>query len=197
MPRHIQRGDQFSSDPGDSVLAAEIAAVQSLVTDLASPTRRIAIVTYSDTDPATNHPGAESATGSIDELIEALERVHDAGSSGGGQFSVGMKRAVDALLHSSPRSDDPRRIVLFVADSPEPRFRSSSGKPSRADASMGEEAQRAIDASIVFNTFGLDEAAEVALPHHLARIAGVTGGSFTRVRDAGFLHCQLFNSLFR
>ena len=78
-----------------------------------------------------------------------------------------------------------RKVALFMSVSPEPR----AGKAR--EPAMSNAARLAIDKGVVFNTFGLGEAAATSTPTSLSRIAGATGGSYRPVSDASTLYCQL------
>ena len=182
-----------STDPGDSLLAVQVAAARALVAGVASPIRRFSVVAYSSPERG---PGAGSPTvGNAASLDASFDAILEAGSGGGGQFSHGMNLAVESLLASAPRRDSPRRLVLFVSDGPEPSFRAASGERRRLDPAMRGAAEQALGASIAFHTLGIGEAAEAKLPHQLARIAGATGGRFRAVPDPSILHCAFFAAL--
>lgn len=203
------RDDAFDPDPkakGDSLLAAQVRAAKALAPHLGVLPVRLAIVVFSaaDAPPAVEGRGASRTPGAVvvaeltDDaaaLERALDAVFSAGSAGGSRFSVGMRAAIDTFSYDAPKRADARRVVLFLADSPHPRFVDDEGRQKIVDPPMQDAAQAAIAGSIVFYTFGLGEASHVEPPHTLSRVAGATGGRYVAIRNPSTLHCSLLATL--
>lgn len=198
------------TDREDSLLAAQVAAVRSLVRAATPLGSRFSIVTYAGQTgnmsvQRTHHVARRHAVIQSDltadpvELEIALARVLADGSAGGSDFAAGMRRALETLEETPPERTGTRRFILFLSNStypvlPQPyplvRF------PEK-DHLIKVLAIRAIRAGIWIDTFGLGEAVDKPTPNTLTRIAGATGGVYTGVRDAGRLHCDLLAALAR
>jgi hypothetical protein len=195
------------TDPGDSLLAAEIAGIRSLLLETAELDVRFSIVTFSGSyDPTprqrTKHIVRDcdaavrsKLTDDVGALEDALERVLGRGSTGYTDFAAGMRQAVRTLADEPPPTRSSRRFVLFISDSTTPILIGGNERILRLDPLMEEVAREAIDSRIVFNTFGLGEAAGAAPPHTLSRIATATGGTYRAVEDPTKLACHLLDSL--
>ena len=200
---HFKAG---STDPEDSWLYAEVRAARAVVDELAGGDVRFSIVAFSGITPhatkptKTEHAVIEAPlTGNSADLEAALGRVLDAGSQGHTRFSAGMNLANQTLTEgSAPRKK--RRIVLFISESPDPSIpktasSSVSGASGTFDPAMKDAALAAVDAHIVYHTFGLGGAADAPDPHALGRIGKATGGRFHPVPDALSLHCKMAQAL--
>jgi hypothetical protein len=195
------------TDPDDSMLASEVAAVYSLLALLPERDLRLAIVGFSG-----RREVAEQASVVVREreavvharltsdpfaLGEALRRVLRKGSRGNTDFAAAIRRSLRALP-----DDGRRRVVLMISDSPEPVLPIPSHPSYRAlrpfdgsDPDLQPVARQAIRSRVVVHTIGLGEAADTDPPHTLSRLAGATGGSYTSVSDPARLHCALLDSL--
>jgi hypothetical protein len=198
------------TDPADSLLAAQVTAVRSLLRNVDWRDARFSIVVFYGRleQPAIEQPGivvADQAviaaplthvTTDLPALESALDRVLARGSFGTTQFSAGMRRALVTLTDSPPSAAEPRRAVLLISDSPHPAMIAASEERSlRGDPLMKVAARKAIHEGIRFHTFGLAKAATAPTPHSLSRIAGATGGTFRPVPDPENLHCYLLRAL--
>jgi len=188
-----------ASDPGDSILAAQVAAARHLVAHYAGGNSRFSLIAYSGRNP---HDPSRRASDSFVEsqlstdplaLDAALDRVQAHGSRGAKLFSAGMTAAIETLTAAAPANS--RKVVLFISESAYPIVLSSKDDPQRADPRMQTAAQSAIDAKIVFHTFGVGEAASTQEPHTLSWIAGATGGKYHPVADARQLGCSVASAL--
>ncbi|MGH0030760.1 MAG: vWA domain-containing protein [Myxococcota bacterium] len=207
--------DGGTSDPLDSRLAAQVAAVRTLVDALADADLRVAIVTMrgrtdSPTEgretPLVNWQQGRIRTGLTDDAAR-VERALDAAIAERGQgrtdFSAGLRLAVRALVEG-PEAEPPRRRAVFLlSDSADPIVdvayplnhpRLLSGGVQRMDHTMREAARDAIDAGAPVHTFGIG-LPPTQEPNALTRIAGATGGRYHAVEDPGRLHCHLIAAL--
>ncbi len=206
------------TDRADSLLAAQVAGIKSVVADNRLHDLRISIVSFSGKDRFDDPGSAErfpeailrvELTSDSRELGAALDRVLKTGSRGTSNFAAAMRRSLESLDVGWGRvpADGRRRVVLLLADSPTPIlpgptqyfYRTPEGDPHgpvvRTDPHMAVAAKRAIRSHVVINTFGLGEAADANLPHTLSRVAGATGGKFHAVKDPTVLHCKLMSAL--
>jgi hypothetical protein len=211
------RGDRMT-DPADSLLAAQVAGIHSVVADSGLHDLRISIVSFSGRDRFDDPVSAErfpdailraKLTSDTRELEAALDRVFKRGSRGTSNFAAAMRRSLESLDVGWSRApaDGRRRMVLLLADSPTPIlpgptqyiYRTLEGDPHgpvvRTDPHMAYAAKRAIRSHVVINTFGLGEAAHADPPHMLSHVAGATGGRYRAVKDPTRLHCELMSAL--
>lgn len=195
------------TDPGDSLLAAQIAAVDALLGTAAGLDVRFAIVTFSGSYQPT--PGQKlkhivldsqaairsELTGDIEALQQTLRQVLAQEGTGYTDFTAGMKRSIQTLAGGPAPSRSARRRVLFISDSATPILIGGDENLRRLDQRMKEAAVAALGAGIAFDTFGIGTASESEPPHVLSRIAGATGGRFHAVPDPAALPCRLVTAL--
>jgi Mg-chelatase subunit ChlD len=195
------------TDPGDSLLAAQIAGITSLVREARGLDVRFSIVSFSGSyTPAPRRSPMyivsrseakirSGLTGDTEALEGTLQQLLASGSNGQTSFRAGMQRSVQALSTESPSPRDARRKVLLISDSSTPIRLEKNEALRRLDHSMKRVASWAIAAGIPIDTFAIGPAARVAPPHTLSRIAGATGGRFRAVTDPKLLACHLIASL--
>jgi hypothetical protein len=195
------------TDRDDSLLAAELAAVEALIEVTRLGGMRFAIVSYSGRDdfplddPVTQRVRREDARLEADltedpaQLGRALERVAQRGSDGASSFSPAMRLAVRTLRASGEADPARLRRVLFLADSPTPVRYAPMQRIARDDSRMEVEAIRAIEAGISFHSFGIGPGMNGEPSHALAQIAGATGGSYRSVPDPRQLYCEMLAAL--
>ena len=211
------RGDEMT-DRADSLLAAQVAGIKSLVADSGRHDLRFSIVSFSGKDRFDDPVSAErfpdailraELTSDSRELEASLDRVLKSGSRGTSNFAAAMRRSLESLDVGWGRApaDGRRRVVFLLADSPTPIlpgptqyiYRTPEGDPHgpvvRTDPHIAAAAKRAIRSHVVINTFGLGEAADADPPHILSRVAGATGGRYRAVKDPAVLHCKLMSAL--
>ncbi len=210
--------DGVMTDRADSLLAAQVAGIKSVVADSGLHDLRFSIISFSGKDRFDDPVSAErfpdailrgELTSDSRELEATLDRVLKGGSRGTSNFAAAMRRSLEALDVGWSRApaDGRRRVVLLLADSPAPVlpgptqyfYRTLAGNPNgpfvRTDPHMAVAAKRAIRSHVVINTFGIGEAADADPPHMLSRVAGATGGQYRAVKDPTELHCKLMSAL--
>jgi len=192
--------DLLSTDPGDSVLAAEVAAGRALLSALESEGRiRVGIVSFSgEMNPAT---GARSRFDQQDAWLDlpltadraqahaALGNILARGPYGGTNFAAGLRLAVTELAGLSGARSEPRpmakKVVLFLTDGL-PTFPIGSG--SVADAGDTEAALNAArlahKARVTVNTYALGPNA-LTNPIAATEVARITLGTFLPVQNPG------------
>jgi len=190
-----------STDPGDSLLAAQISGAKDLVSHYADGGIGFSIVAYSGVSPKNPKrravdffvvsPLSHDATA----LRGALDGLLAYGSKGGLVFSAGMLGALGTLDTEVAPGKPPRKLVLFMSSQAYPSVLSRKGSRAHADPRMQEAARDATDASVRFYTFGLGEAASTNEPHTLSQIAGATGGKYQSVPNTSNLACRLAAAL--
>lgn len=191
--------DTKNTDPGDSVLAAQVTAARSLLGGLESDRIRVGVVSFSgEMDPTT---GRRASPDQIDAIVEqplssdyasvrrALEAVLLRGPHGGTNMEAGIKAALRELAGLSGARSVPqkgaRKVILLLTD----------GKPSLPFGKGSVEDQEDIDATIdagllaraagiTVNVYGLGPQA-IDYPIAATEVARVTGGLYTPVRRPG------------
>ena len=187
----VPLGPLGSTDPDDTVLAAEVAAARALVMQLAQPLARIGVVSFSGaSDSRTGlrlRAGQEDAwlaaplSRDRDATTVALDRILEEGPHGATNFEAGIRTATDALLAAKGTPAD--RAIVFLTD----------GLPSfpvgRADVSDPGDTERALaaaedaaEAGVRIHAFALGADA-VAAPDAAVGIARRTGGTFTALPE--------------
>lgn len=182
-----------STDAGDSILSAEVAAARQFLSRLDARRTRVALVTFAGEDLGDGNfevPSRDSAitevglTHEYRDVEKALLRVLRRGPSGLTHMAAGVDQATIELLglrgaysKTDPRSD---KLVVFLTDGQPVMPRAG---PTQA---VLRAAQRAKKAGVRFYTFGIGEEA-LAGPLAITQLADLTGGTFTPVREAGRL----------
>lgn len=192
-PLGFGRGESRSSDPGDSILAAEVAAARRLLTLVDRRLTRVTVVTFSGRTPGSPigqvHGRAartrEPLTPDYDRIERVLDRILAEDPVGGTNMAAGIQQATLELLgmdgaRSSPDPES-RKLVLFFTDGQPTRPHDSPADNVRA---VLEAAAQARLATVRIYSFALGPE---ALDGPIASIdmAALTGGSFVPVRNAG------------
>lgn len=189
-----------STDPGDSILAAEVKAADSLIASLEKGGRiRVGIITFSgEMDPDT---GKRKRYDQQDAWLEVpltsdfaaararLPAILARGPFGGTNFAAGLRLAVTELAglsgaRSQPRPDA-KRVVLFLTDGL-PTFPIGTGSvsdPGDTEAAL-TAARLAHKAGITINSYALGPNA-LTNPFAATEIARITLGTYLPVRNPG------------
>jgi hypothetical protein len=173
------------SSSGDSVLAAEIAAVRTMLDQLDPRSTRVGIVSFDgDHDPMT--PDAFTVvplTSRYAKVRRGLDELMDQGPRGMTNMVSGIDRAMIELFgftgaYSETR-EDARHVIVFLTD----------GIPTlpltgrRENARMAiARAMKAAQLEIRIDTFAIGEEA-IREPVVAVEMARVTNGIFTPVRE--------------
>ena len=205
-----------TSDRGDSMLAAQVAAVRSVLRSVRHRDARFSIVSYAglrrfpDREPSMRLVSSREAalhadmTERIDDAEAALDRVLAGGSRGNTDFSAALLVALRTHAEAREAGTPRRKLVLLISDSPTPivaharhAFVRSDPFLSYPSARLLTAVRRARRAGVSVHTFGVGEAATAEPPHTLSVIARTTGGTHHAVRDPARLHCALLEVLSR
>ncbi len=191
--------DVVCSDPGDTILAAEIKAAHLLLESVSPPRTRIGIITFSgEVDMETGERKSSSQQDAVvriplsddfDEVGATLDEIFEEGPHGATNFSAAIQLAVRELVGLSGARSQPRRnakkVMQFLTDGV-PTF--PFGRGDRADA---EDTEAAINAArlarragLTINSFALGRHA-LSTPVATMEIARLTGGAYTPVRNPG------------
>jgi len=188
-----------NTDPGDSILAAEISAAKALLTTLDPKRIRVGVISFAgEMNPATGYRvrfDQQDAwvevplTHDFATVYSALEGIVARGPNGGTNFAAGIRLAVTELAALSGARSTPRanakKVVLFLTDGL-PTFPIGSGstaEPGDTEAALNA-ARLAHKAGININTYALGPAA-LTNPIAATEIARITLGTFMPVQNPG------------
>ncbi len=174
-----------NSDRGDSVLAAEIAAVETLLDQLDPRTTRVGVVYFSgDLDPLT--PDATTMvplTTNFHQVRRGLQEILKYGPHGRTNMLAGVRIGTIELLGGrsaySERRPNARKIMIFLTDGA-PTLPMQSSPNQNARMAIGA-AKKAARADIRIDTYAIGELA-LKEPAVVVEMAHVTQGVFTPVR---------------
>ena len=169
----------------DSILAAELAAVESLVSTFDPRTTRVGVVSFSGGD----HPGGDSAmvdvplTSSYARVRAGLREIQLSGPDGWTNLYAGLRIARGEVSggresESKPRPGAQRHVVLLTDGYPLVPYESperSAGRAIKLAERMGRERIRV-------DTYAIGPDA-TDQPRAALRVARASGGRFTAVRD--------------
>jgi Mg-chelatase subunit ChlD len=192
--------DVVSTDPHDTILAAEVAAGQALIASLAGAGRfRVGVISFSgEMNPVTGERASYDQqdawleiplTGDLAAAKAALGRILARGPNGATNFAAGLRLAVQELAGLSGAKSQPRpaakKVVLFLTDGL-PTFPIGSGSaPDAGDTEAALNAARlAHKAGITVNTYALGPNA-LTNPIAATEIARITLGNFLAVQNPG------------
>jgi len=189
-----------STDPGDTILAAEVAAADALISSLEPGGRvRVGIISFSgEMNPDTGHRKRYDQqdawlevplTSDFEAARARLPTILARGPYGGTNFAAGMRLAITELAglsgaRSQPRPDA-RKVVLFLTDGL-PTFPIGAGSvadPGDTEAAL-TAARLAHRAGITVNTYSLGPNA-LTNPFAATEIARITVGTFMPVQNPG------------
>jgi len=189
------------TDPGDSILAAEIAAARELLRGLDPRSTRVALVTFSGEVPGDERwsflgepfarlfssPAAvtlEPLTSDYSRIERALDEMASREPEGGTNMAAGVDRAIAELLGSSggqakSRADSHKLVFFFTDGWP------TLPHDTRDEAANVRElllaAERASASDVRIHSFAIGREA-LSGPVAALEMAQLTGGLFTPVR---------------
>ncbi len=174
-----------STDRGDNILAAEIAAVETMMSQLDPRTTRVGIVTFSgDPDPFT--PDAETwlpLTSDYGRAHRQLREIQDTGPYGRTNMVSGVNLGTIELLGTesaySERREGAKRIMIFLTDGT-PTL-PLDGAPNQNARMAIQKAKKAARHGIRIDTYAIGPDA-LSQPVVAVEMAHVTQGVFTPVR---------------
>jgi hypothetical protein len=163
------------SDPGDSVLDAELAAVAELVERLDPRRSRIALVSFSDRARVRAPLGATR-----EQLASVLRELDGDFGAGATHLAEATRLATRVLLQGGGEDRSPERVLLLLSD-----VRPTMPPPAeRAAAEALAAAAEAGDADVRISTFALGPRVP-GEPDVYARMAARSGGEHVQVARAG------------
>jgi Mg-chelatase subunit ChlD len=175
-----------NSDRGDSVLAAEIAAVETMLEQLDPRTTRVGVVYFSgDLDPLTPDAATQvPLTTNFDNVRKGLYEILRYGPHGRTNMLAGVNIGTIELLGTasafSERRPKARKIMIFLTDgTPTLPMESSPNQNMRMAIRAAKKAARH---DIRIDTYAIGERA-LSQPVVAVEMAHVTQGVFTPVRN--------------
>jgi hypothetical protein len=187
-------------DPGDSILAAEVAAARGLLWELDPRNTRVALVTFagelgiipdrilpsSATPPAVTR---EPLTRKFRRIERALEEVLAEKPAGVTHMAAGVDQATRELLGQTGARSKPdpasEKVIFFLTDG-QPTLPYGPGKDAENVGAVLEAAERARVAGIRVHAFAIGPEA-LAGPVATVELAARTQGYFIPVRAPGDL----------
>jgi hypothetical protein len=191
--------DMQSTDPDDTILAAEVKAAQALLENLDPQRVRVGVISFSgEMNPQT---GERMRYDQQDAWLEvpltknrerasaAVRAILARGPHGGTNFAAGVRLAVRELAALSgavsTRREGTKKVILFLTDGL-PTFPIGTGSvPDPGDTEAALSAARlAHKAGITINTYALGPNA-LTNPLAATEMARITRGNFLPVRNPG------------
>jgi hypothetical protein len=192
----VRRGEKFlsilgrvlplpNSDDGDSILAAEVLAVRTLVGQLDPRTTRVGLVAFSgDNDALTPDAYTEvPLTTDYSKIDRGLDSLQRRGPKGLTNMVSAVSTATIELLGSqsaySTKREGSKRVIMFLTDG-QPTLPLENSQLQNAKMAI-QQAVRAAKADVRIDTFAIGEEA-LSEPVVVVEMARVTSGVFTPVR---------------
>jgi hypothetical protein len=192
--------DVGSTDPGDSILAAEVAAARQLLRGFDPRSTRVGVVVFSGDPPDTQgglflrgqrSPAVtlEALTNDYARVAQALDDILARDPEGSTHMAAGVDQATIELLglRGALSSTDPRseKVVLFFTDG-QPTLPYGPGFEADNVRAVLRAANRADRAEIRIHSFAIGPDA-LEGPVATVEMASRTDGFFTPVRHPGDL----------
>ena len=191
--------DMQSTDPDDTILAAEVRAASALVDSLEAERVRVGVISFSgEMNPMTGermrHDQQDAwlevpLTANRGRVKAAVRAILARGPHGGTNFAAGVRLGVRELAGLSGALSEPRpqakKVILFLTDGL-PTFPIGTGSsPDPGDTEAALSAARlAHKAGITVNTYALGPNA-LTNPIAATEMARITLGNFLPVRNPG------------
>ena len=193
--------DAAGDDPGDSILAAEVAAARRLLHELDPRNTRVALITFAGElepvpsrffFPSSAEPPAttrEPLTRKFRRIERALDDLLASKPSGVTHMAAGVDQATRELLGQpgARSTPDPRseKVMLFLTDG-QPTLPYGPGKDAENVRAVLDAAERARAGGIRVHSFAIGPEA-LAGPIAMVELAARTQGYFVPVREPGDL----------
>jgi hypothetical protein len=182
-----------STDEGDSVLAAEVAAARQILRDFDPRTTRVAVVTFAGGDgeketgpPALTRQPLTNEYARVEQILNFILRTDPHGQT---HISGAVDHTTTELLglfgSRSEKNIDSEKLVFFFTDG-QPTLPYGPLAQSDNTRAVRRSALRANKAGIRIHSFAIGSEA-LAGPIASVELADMTGGSFIPVRHPGEL----------
>ena len=185
------------TDPGDTILAAELAAARALLSGLDPRSTRVALVTFDGVAPEDQHwyskrPPARTIlglTGDFARVERAFDEVAGHEPEGSTHMAAGIDQATHELLAGAGAASpaDPRsaKVIFFFTDG-QPTLPYGPAKLAHNVREVMLAASRAGEAGIRIHSFAIGREA-LEGPVASVEMAERTHGFFTPIRHPGDL----------
>jgi hypothetical protein len=197
--------DVWSTDPDDTILAAEVRAARALLESVDPKRVRVGLLTFAgEVDPATGMQVSRNQqdarlevplTPEFDRARRALDQVAARPPRGATNFAAGIRLATQELAGLSgavsSSASSAKKVILFLTDGI-PSFpvgQATVSDPGDLEAAVNA-ARVARAAGIRINTYALGTQA-LTRPVAATEIARVTLGTFTPVLEPGAIVATL------
>jgi hypothetical protein len=179
-------GRQHNTDPGDSVMAAEVAAARQLLRELDAESTRAGVVSFAGREPgpfewlSRAKPSAKtwhalsSDHDSVEPALASLARHEPEGSTD-------MAAAIDEAVAGFGLPDATRRGVVMLFTDGYPTLPHGPREEAKNVMAVLDAANRARAAGVAIHTFAIGREA-IEWPLALVETSERTGGVFTPVR---------------
>ncbi len=182
-----------STDEGDSILAAEVAAARQILRDFDPRTTRVAVITFSGSDgerqpgpPALTRQPLTNEYARVEQSLDFILREEPHGQT---HISGAVDHATTELLglfgSRSEKITDSEKLVFFFTDG-QPTLPYGPLAQSDNVRAVRQAALRANKAGIRIHSFAIGPDA-LEGPIASVELADMTGGSFVPVRHPGEL----------
>lgn len=185
-----------SSDPGDSIVAAEVAAARRLLRELDRRLTRVGVVTFAGAEPGSVPIGPvhghtavtrQALTHDYASVESALDRVLEVEAIGGTDMAAGVERGTSELLGRpgalSAGDLESRKILLFFTDG-QPTLPHGPEFPAENVRAVLEAASYARLVGVRIYSFAIGPEA-LEGPIAALEMATRTEGAFIPVREPG------------
>jgi len=175
-----------NSDKGDSILAAEVEGMRTMLGQLDPRTTRVGLVAFSgDNDALTPDAYTEvPLTTDFGKVESGLDKIFRRGPKGLTNMVSAVNTATIELLGSqsaySTKRDGAKRVIMFLTDG-QPTLPLENSQLQNAKMAI-QQAVRAAKLDVRIDTFAIGEDA-LSEPVVVVEMARVTSGVFTPVRD--------------
>ena len=199
VPDGMYPPDLECTDPGDTVLGAEIAAAKALLKTLEPGRVRVGVISFSgEANPQTNRRARYDQkdawveaplTDDFARVETALDRVLVRGPHGATNFAAAIRLAITELAglseaQSRPR-DDSKKVMLFLTDGvPSFPFGLSNVTDEGDIEAAINAAKLSHSAGVTINTYAIGPRA-LTNPIAATEMARLTRGTYLPVRDPG------------
>jgi hypothetical protein len=182
-PRRNYNPSRLCTDPGDSVLAASLAAARALLAELDADHARVGLVSFAET--ATRVASLDAPR---DEVDAALARMAENpfAAAGATHLEAGLREGLRVLAEGEMQGPRTRSLVVLTDGVPSDR----GGQPRPDDPGARSAAQELVAAGVHIHVFALGGDAQQA--HGLfGDLAALSDGSFRPVTEASQIGVEL------
>jgi hypothetical protein len=176
--------DDSGSDPGDSILAAEVAAARLLLHGLDPKWSRLAVLAFPGDPGAGDEIVIEPLTSDLPRVDRALLLLLERTPSGASPMALGLEHATRELT-AAPEVPSAEKVVVFFTDG-QPTLPFGPASARETVLAVIQASEQAARESIRIHSFAIGREA-LEGPVAVVEMAQLTGGIFTPVPRPGDL----------